>query len=59
FSVEGAAFAVGVQWHPEWQVETNPNYLAIFQAFGKACGKRAGEPLSPALGPDSQPLRSL
>ncbi|RFQ09511.1 gamma-glutamyl-gamma-aminobutyrate hydrolase family protein, partial [Pseudomonas sp. ATCC 13867] len=42
FSVEGAAFAVGVQWHPEWQVETNPNYLAIFQAFGKACGKRAG-----------------
>ena len=42
FSVEGAAFAVGVQWHPEWQVETNPNYLAIFQAFGKACSKRAG-----------------
>lgn len=42
FSVEGVAFAVGVQWHPEWQVETNPNYLAIFQAFGKACSKRAG-----------------
>lgn len=43
FSVEGAkAFAVGVQWHPEWQVETNPNYLAIFQAFGNACSKRAG-----------------
>lgn len=44
FSVEGArAFALGVQWHPEWQVRSNPNYLAIFQAFGKACGKRAGQ----------------
>nr|WP_132658109.1 gamma-glutamyl-gamma-aminobutyrate hydrolase family protein [Pseudomonas aeruginosa] len=43
-SVEGAkAFALGVQWHPEWQVLTNPNYLAIFQAFGKACSKRAGQ----------------
>lgn len=44
FSVEGArAFALGVQWHPEWQVRSNPNYLAIFQAFGKACSKRAGQ----------------
>lgn len=44
FSVEGArAFALGVQWHPEWQVQTNPNYLAIFQAFGNACSKRAGQ----------------
>ena len=44
FSVEGAAsFALGVQWHPEWQVGSNPNYLAIFQAFGEACRKRAGQ----------------
>ncbi|SDI35807.1 gamma-glutamyl-gamma-aminobutyrate hydrolase family protein [Pseudomonas panipatensis] len=44
FSVEGAkTFALGVQWHPEWQVRSNPNYLAIFQAFGKACSKRAGQ----------------
>jgi putative glutamine amidotransferase len=43
FSVEGApSFALGVQWHPEWQVGSNPNYLAIFQAFGEACRKRAG-----------------
>jgi len=43
FSVEGAkSFALGVQWHPEWQVRSNPNYLAIFQAFGEACRKRAG-----------------
>ncbi|WP_263143116.1 gamma-glutamyl-gamma-aminobutyrate hydrolase family protein [Pseudomonas sp. RIT-PI-AD] len=44
FSVEGAqSFAVGVQWHPEWQVSANPNYLALFQAFGEACRKRAGQ----------------
>jgi putative glutamine amidotransferase len=34
-------FAVGVQWHPEWQVLTNPPYLSIFQAFGDACRRRA------------------
>ena len=44
FSVEGAEnFALGVQWHPEYQVGSNPNYLAIFQAFGEACRKRAGQ----------------
>ncbi|BCG22228.1 glutamine amidotransferase [Pseudomonas tohonis] len=43
-SVVGAAsFALGVQWHPEWQVRSNPDYLAIFQAFGEACRKRAGQ----------------
>ena len=36
-----AAFVLGVQWHPEWQVTHNPHYLAIFQAFGDACRKRA------------------
>ena len=41
-SVEGSdAFALGVQWHPEWQVSANPDYFAIFQAFGAACRKRA------------------
>ncbi|HWH85962.1 MAG TPA: gamma-glutamyl-gamma-aminobutyrate hydrolase family protein [Pseudomonas sp.] len=34
-------FALGVQWHPEWQVLDNPNYLKIFQAFGQACRQRA------------------
>ncbi len=43
-SVEGArSFALGVQWHPEWQVASNPDYLAIFQAFGDACRKRASQ----------------
>jgi putative glutamine amidotransferase len=37
-SIEGAkAFALGVQWHPEWKVMENPQYLAIFKAFGDAC----------------------
>lgn len=41
-SVEGGkAFALAVQWHPEWQVSSNPFYLAIFQAFGDACRRRA------------------
>lgn len=34
-------FAVGVQWHPEWQVHQHPQYLALFQAFAKACRERA------------------
>jgi putative glutamine amidotransferase len=34
-------FALGVQWHPEWQVTQNPDYLSILQAFGDACRKRA------------------
>lgn len=34
------AFALGVQWHPEWKVMENPYYLAIFKAFGDACRLR-------------------
>lgn len=30
-------FTLGVQWHPEWKVMENPQYLAIFKAFGEAC----------------------
>lgn len=36
-----AAFALGVQWHPEWKVMDNPANLAIFSAFGDACRQRA------------------
>jgi putative glutamine amidotransferase len=40
-SVDNAkAFAIGVQWHPEWKVMDNPQYLAIFKAFGAACKAR-------------------
>ena len=34
------AFALGVQWHPEWQVLQNPSYLALFKVFGDACRAR-------------------
>ena len=34
------SFAIGVQWHPEWKVMENPEYLAIFRAFGAACKAR-------------------
>jgi len=36
-SIDGApGFALGVQWHPEWRASENPDYAAIFKAFGKA-----------------------
>jgi putative glutamine amidotransferase len=44
FSVAQAAgsgfaggFALGVQWHPEWQAADNPVSLAMLRAFGAAC----------------------
>ena len=40
-SVEGArAFALGVQWHPEWKFAADPLSTAIFRAFGDACRAR-------------------
>jgi len=37
FSVRGAqSFAVGVQWHPEWKLMSNPFSRALFAAFGAA-----------------------
>ena len=45
FSVSAAlSFALGVQWHPEWQVMENPFYLRIFEAFGNACRAHAAQP---------------
>lgn len=42
FSITDAkAFALGVQWHPEWKVTENPFYSAIFKLFGDACLSRA------------------
>jgi putative glutamine amidotransferase len=33
-------FAVAVQWHPEWQVMSNPFSRALFAAFGAAARER-------------------
>ncbi len=38
---DAASFAVGVQWHPEWQFENNPFSRALFAAFGAACRQRS------------------
>ena len=35
------AFALGVQWHPEWKVLDDPFSVAIFGAFGDAVRARA------------------
>jgi putative glutamine amidotransferase len=34
-------FALAVQWHPEWQVTSNPFSHALFAAFGRAAAERA------------------
>ena len=38
---DARAFAVGVQWHPEYWVKSDSNSLKIFQAFGAAARARA------------------
>lgn len=38
---DATEFAIGVQWHPEWQLEKNPLGIAMFKAFGDACRARA------------------
>ena len=38
FAVAGAdSFAIAVQWHPEWQITSNPQAIRLFGAFGQAC----------------------
>lgn len=42
FEVQDAsAFAVAVQWHPEWRTHENAFYSALFAAFGDACRARS------------------
>ena len=44
FHVKGAkAFALGVQWHPEWKVMENNFSRAIFERFADACRERANK----------------
>lgn len=33
-------FALGVQWHPEWQAATIDQHRRLFTAFGEACRQR-------------------
>ena len=40
-AADAPAFAVSVQWHPEWRAEENPHSVELFRAFAKACQRRA------------------
>lgn len=40
------AFALAVQWHPEWRITENIFSMAIFKAFGDACRERNAKRLS-------------
>jgi putative glutamine amidotransferase len=37
---DARAFALGVQWHPEWKHADDALSTAIFRAFGDACRDR-------------------
>jgi len=37
---DAPAFALGVQWHPEYKVTESAISMALFQAFGKAARAR-------------------
>ena len=46
-AASGAGFAIGVQWHPEYDFETDPVSAALFVAFGKSLRVRgSGELLA-------------
>jgi len=38
---DASAFALAVQWHPEWKLADNPVSVALFRAFGDAARARA------------------
>jgi putative glutamine amidotransferase len=38
---DATAFAIGVQWHPEWRHATAEGSAQLFTAFGDACRARA------------------
>jgi putative glutamine amidotransferase len=42
---DSKAFALAVQWHPEWKFRENSFYSAIINAFGESCKKRLGNRL--------------
>jgi putative glutamine amidotransferase len=39
-AADSPGFALGVQWHPEWQFEHNAFSRALFAAFGEASRRR-------------------
>jgi putative glutamine amidotransferase len=41
--IDSRSFALGLQWHPEWQHAENPFSCALFEAFGEAARRRAAD----------------
>jgi putative glutamine amidotransferase len=39
-------FALGVQWHPEWEAESRPDSRTLFRAFAQSCRDRMRERLA-------------
>ncbi len=37
--IDSSSWVVGVQWHPEWQYQSNPLSVALFKAFGEQMRK--------------------
>ena len=50
------AFAIGVQWHPEYQALDDAFSTRLFAAFGTAAGARAASRTSPVLQPGKSAL---
>lgn len=48
---DAPTFAVGVQWHPEWEPLGNPQSSLLFKAFGEAAAARARLRQSDGLAP--------
>ena len=46
---DAPAFAIGVQWHPEWLYTEEPVSKTLFEAFGDAARARAASRPSPSL----------
>ncbi|MGF1476066.1 MAG: gamma-glutamyl-gamma-aminobutyrate hydrolase family protein [Geminicoccaceae bacterium] len=44
--VQATGFAVGVQWHPEWQPDQIWHHQRLFEAFGEACRRRMDQRVS-------------
>ncbi len=49
---DAPAFALGVQWHPEWDVTETAFYAALFRSFGDACRRRAASRTDRGLAQD-------
>jgi putative glutamine amidotransferase len=52
--IDAKAFAVGVQWHPEYWAETDSPSLKLFTAFGDAVRDYAAGRERPAVAPYPQ-----